>query len=43
MVFSIATYFWRLHHMVGYSKILGKMNSVFLIMFIVALGIYFFV
>lgn len=55
MIFSIATYFWRLHPIInkldslgkitphGYSKTLGKMISGFLIMFIVALGIYFFV
>lgn len=52
MIFSIATYFWKLHPIIkqldakgqitpkGYSKTLGMMITGFLSLFIVALIIY---
>ena len=55
MILSIATYFWKLHPIIkkldqmgkitpkGYSKTLGLMITVFLIMFSLSLIIYFIV
>lgn len=53
MIFSIATYFWKLHPIIkkldaqgeitpkGYSKTLGMMITSFLLMFLGALIVYF--
>lgn len=53
MIFSITTYFWKLHPIIkqlddldkitpkNYSKTLGRMITGFLIMFSLALMIYF--
>lgn len=53
MILSIATYFWKLHPLIkkldakgkitpkGYSKQLGTMISSFMMMFIIALILYF--
>lgn len=53
MILSIATYFWKLHPIIreldsmgkispkGYSKALGLMIGGFLVMFSVALALYF--
>ncbi len=53
MILSIATYFWKLHPIIkkldshgkiipkGYSKILAKMIAGFMIMFTVALSLFF--
>lgn len=55
MILSIATYFWKLHPIIekldnmgkispkGYSKVLGLMITGFLIMFSLALLIYFII